>query len=112
MTSTSSKADPRILYTSGRDVPETDTCNMKVSGEVRPILLKNAMFFEVADCGRIDRRECAILGVSAEISQISDAPGLDGVGNCGDSLLNGSNPIVPKKYTATIILLTLKIDHR
>jgi hypothetical protein len=29
----------------------------------------------------IDRLEGAILGVSAEISQISDAPGLDGVVN-------------------------------
>jgi hypothetical protein len=29
----------------------------------------------------IERREGAILGVSAEISQISDAPGLDGVVN-------------------------------
>ncbi len=35
----------------------------------------------MADCGRIDRREGAILGVSAEISQITDAPGLDGVVN-------------------------------
>jgi hypothetical protein len=31
--------------------------------------------------GRIDRLEGAILGVSSEISQISDAPGLDGVVN-------------------------------
>jgi hypothetical protein len=31
--------------------------------------------------GWIDRLEGAILGVSAEISQISDAPGLDGVVN-------------------------------
>ena len=31
--------------------------------------------------GRIDQLEGAILGVSAEISQISDAPGLDGVVN-------------------------------
>jgi hypothetical protein len=31
--------------------------------------------------GRIDRLERAILGVSAEISQISDAPGLVGVVN-------------------------------
>ena len=31
--------------------------------------------------GRIDRLEGAILGVSAEISQISDAPGPDGVVN-------------------------------
>ncbi len=31
--------------------------------------------------GRIDPLEGAILGVSAEISQISDAPGLDGVVN-------------------------------
>jgi hypothetical protein len=31
--------------------------------------------------GRIDRLEGAISGVSAEISQISDAPGLDGVVN-------------------------------
>jgi hypothetical protein len=30
---------------------------------------------------RIDRREGAILGVSAEISQISDAPGQDGAVN-------------------------------
>jgi hypothetical protein len=29
--------------------------------------------------GRIDRLEGAILGVSAEISQISDAAGLDGI---------------------------------
>ena len=32
----------------------------------------------VADCGRIDRLEGAILRVSAEINQISNAPGLDG----------------------------------
>ena len=31
--------------------------------------------------GRIDRQERAILGVSVEINQISDAPGLDGVVN-------------------------------
>ena len=31
--------------------------------------------------GKIDRREGAILGVSAEISQITDAPGLDCVVN-------------------------------
>jgi len=35
----------------------------------------------VADCDWIGRREEAILGVSAEISQISDAPGLDGFAN-------------------------------
>jgi len=32
----------------------------------------------LADCGGIDHLEGAILGVSAEISQISDAPELDG----------------------------------
>ena len=53
----SSKAGAQDLIASDRVVPTADTCNMKVSGEVRPILLKNAMFFEVADCGRIDRRE-------------------------------------------------------
>ncbi len=31
--------------------------------------------------GRIDRREGAILGVSAEISQTSDTPGSDGFAN-------------------------------
>jgi hypothetical protein len=31
------------------------------------------------ETGRIDQREEAILGVSAETSQISDASGLDGV---------------------------------
>ncbi len=31
--------------------------------------------------GRIDRREGAILGVSAEISQTSDAPGSNGFAN-------------------------------
>ncbi len=35
----------------------------------------------VADCDWIDRREEAILGVSEEISQITDAPGLDCVVN-------------------------------
>ncbi len=35
----------------------------------------------MADCGRIDRLGDAILSVAAENSQISDAPGLDGVVN-------------------------------
>jgi hypothetical protein len=48
-------------------VPTADTCNMKVSGEVRPILLKNSIFFEVAGIR---------LEWPAGFSRISDAPGM------------------------------------
>ena len=45
------------------------------------IMAKKELACLVTNCGRIDRLGGAILGVSAEISQISDAPGLDGVVN-------------------------------
>jgi hypothetical protein len=35
----------------------------------------------LADCGGIGQQEGAILAMSAEISQILNAPGLDGVAN-------------------------------
>jgi len=76
-----SEAVTQILEVNGNFVPTADTCNMKVSGEVRPILLKNSIFFEVAGI-RLDRpAEGTILGVSVGISQNSDASGLDGVAN-------------------------------
>jgi hypothetical protein len=53
----------------------------------------------VDDCGRNDRLEGAILGVSAAISQISNAPGLDGVVNIL-SFLGGIRQIgVNSSYT-------------
>ena len=68
--------------TNGWSRPTADTCNMKVSGEVRPILLKNSIFFEVAGI-RLEwpaGRE-ATLGMLAGFSQISGVPGLGGIAN-------------------------------
>ncbi len=62
-----SEAVTQILEVNGNFVPTADTCNMKVSGEVRPILLKNSIFFEVAGIR---------LEWPAGFSQISYAPGL------------------------------------
>jgi hypothetical protein len=61
------KADAQKSSVGGRNRPTADTCNMKVSGEVRPILLNNSIFFEVAGIR---------LEWPAGLSRISDAPGL------------------------------------
>ena len=56
----------------------------------------------VADCGRMDLLEGAILRVSAEINQVSNAPGLDGDAySCPDIWWNNGNRCLYFQYLAT-----------
>jgi hypothetical protein len=82
------KADPWHAFARGSNRPTTDPQVSNISSGFRHIpVIEPAK--EVAGgrhawrlkFGRFDRREGAILGVSAEISQAPDAPGSNGFAN-------------------------------